>query len=138
MDKEKIRKFARLIAVGTEISIVARDLQVSERTLRRWRKNPIFLEELDCLNQQESKEVAGLASQLQSTALRWAISYLYSSVGKDTVKAHIVGRVLARPLTLERDQRHDESENSEAFQKCLEIVDSLASMKRRHGDSLDG
>lgn len=39
MDKEKIRKFARLIAVGTEISTVSRDLQVSERTLRRWRKS---------------------------------------------------------------------------------------------------
>ena len=137
MDKEKIRKFARLIAVGTEISIVARDLKVSERTLRRWRKNPIFIDELGCLNQQRSKEAASLASQLQSTALRWAISYLYSSAGKDSVKAHIVGKVLARPVTAEKAQ-YDEAKNSEAFQKCLEIVDSLASMKRRYGDRSDG
>ena len=130
MDKEKIRKFARLIAVGTETPEIARDLEVSERTLRRWKQDSVFAEELRNINQLSSTEIAGLAVQLHATALRWAIRYIYDRQAKDALKVQLVVKILgskASPWLSE----HPKTESSEAFFEAMNLLDSVAKLKQQ-------
>lgn len=130
MDTEKIRKFARLVAVGTEISAIARDLKVSERTLRRWRQDSVFLEELRNINQLSSTEIAGLATQLHAAALRWAICYIYDQQAKDALKVQLVAKILGSkaPPWL---HDHPKNGNSEAFFEAMNLLDGVAELKRK-------
>ena len=130
MDKEKIRKFARLVAVGTETPAIARDLEVSERTLRRWKQDSAFTEELHNISQLSSTEIAGLAMQLHATALRWAICYIYDQHAKDALKVQLVVKILGSkaPPSL---SDHAKNENSEAFFEAMNLLDSVAELKRK-------
>ena len=130
MDKEKIRKFARLVAVGTEASVIARDLEVSERTLRRWRRDSVFVEELRNINQLSSTEIAGLAIQLHATALRWAICYIYDTQAKDALKVQLVAKILGSKASPWLSD-HPKNENSEAFFEAMNLLDSIAESKRK-------
>ena len=130
MDKEKIRKFARLVAVGTETPAIARDLEVSERTLRRWRQDSVFSEELRNINQLSATEIAGLAIQLHATALRWAISYIYDTQAKDALKVQLVAKILGSKASSWLSD-HPKNENSEAFFEAMNLLDSIAELKRK-------
>lgn len=130
MDKVKIRQFARLVAIGTNLEQASEKLAVSQRTLRRWRRELVFKDELQQLNRKNTTEVGILVSQLQSTALKWAIGYFDLADAKDTVKAQIVTRLFDRQILSVQEPQSKEPQNSEALRECFKMINALANNKR--------
>lgn len=130
MDKVKIRQLARLVAIGTDVEHISEKLRVSQRTLRRWRREQVFQDELQQLNRRNSTEVGILVSQLQSTALKWAICYFDRVEAKDSIKAQILTKLLDRQPTSVNERQSNDSQNSEALRECFNLIDSLANQKR--------
>ena len=130
MDKVKVRQFARLVAIGIGLEQISEKLQVSQRTLRRWRRELVFQEELQQLNQKNTTEAGILMSQLQSIALRWAVCYFDRAEAKDSVKAQILTRLFDRQFLSVQEPQSVEPQNSESLRKCFKMIDALANTER--------
>tara|TARA_A100000164_G_C21582437_1_gene619124 strand:- start:192 stop:608 length:417 start_codon:yes stop_codon:yes gene_type:complete len=111
---------------------VAGRFKVTERTIRRWKKNPEFNAEITRLNNNRSVLISKLLDELSIASLSWALNYINDISGNANVKVKIFSKLNSLSSAC-YEESNDTEDDIVLFQTVISELDKLADLKRSSG-----